>query len=96
MEVLVSYDVATDTTAGRRRLRMVAQICLGYGRKVQKSVFGCPINEMQYEQLRGRLLQCIDSEEDNLRIYRLIGARAQHVEVYGVNRYVDFNDPLVV
>ena len=28
MEVLVSYDVATDTAAGRRRLRRVAQICL--------------------------------------------------------------------
>jgi CRISPR-associated protein Cas2 len=31
MEVLVAYDVATDTAAGRRRLRRVAQICLNYG-----------------------------------------------------------------
>ena len=70
MEVLVSYDVATDTTAGRRRLRRAAQICLSYGQRVQQSVFECSINEMQYEQLRDRLLKCIDKEEDNLRIYR--------------------------
>jgi CRISPR-associated protein Cas2 len=96
MEVLVAYDVATDTAAGRRRLRRVAQICLDYGQRVQKSVFECSINEMQYETLRDRLLKCIDTEEDNLRIYRLIGAREQHVEAYGVSRYVDFSDSLVV
>ena len=96
MEVLVAYDVATDTMAGRRRLRRVAQICLDYGQRVQKSVFECSINEMQYETLRDRLLKCIDSEEDNLRIYHLIGAREQHVEAHGVSRYVDFNDSLVV
>jgi CRISPR-associated protein Cas2 len=72
MEVLVFYDVATETAVGRRRLRRVAQICLDYGQRVQKSVFECSINEMQYEQLRDRLLKCIDTEEDNLRIYRLI------------------------
>ena len=96
MEVLVAYDVATDTMAGRRRLRRVAQICLDYGQRVQKSVFECSINEMQYETLRDRLLKCIDTEEDNLRIYRLIGAREQHVEAYGVSRYVDFSDSLMV
>jgi CRISPR-associated protein Cas2 len=69
MEVLVSYDVATDTTAGRRRLRKVAQICLGYGQRVQKSVFECSINEMLYEQLRERLLKCIDTEEDMMWLY---------------------------
>ena len=96
MEVLVAYDVATDTAAGRRRLRRVAQICLDYGQRVQKSVFECSINDMQYETLRDRLRKCIDAEEDNLRIYRLIGAKEQHVETYGVSRCVDFNDSLVV
>ena len=37
MEVLVTYDVATDTAEGRRRLRHAAKICLDFGQRVQKS-----------------------------------------------------------
>ena len=96
MDVLVTYDVATETSAGQRRLRQVAQVCKNYGQRVQKSVFECSVNEMQYEKLRDRLLKCINKEEDSLRIYRLIGPKDRYVEAYGVNRYVDFRDPLVV
>src|SRR6266702_8868343 len=39
MELLVTYDVNTTTPEGRRRLRQVAQLCEGYGLRVQKSVF---------------------------------------------------------
>jgi len=41
IEVLVAYDVSTDTSDGRTRLRRVAKICEGYGQRVQKSVFEC-------------------------------------------------------
>ena len=39
MMVLVTYDVSTLTSAGRRRLRRVAKTCLNYGQRVQLSVF---------------------------------------------------------
>ncbi len=59
MDLLITYDVATDTAAGRRRLRHAAKICLDFGQRVQKSVFECSVNEMQYELLKDRLLfQC--------------------------------------
>ena len=96
MDILVAYDVATDTAAGRRRLRQVAQVCKDYGQRVQNSVFECTVNEMQCETLRHRLLKCINKEEDNLRIYRLIGPKERYVESYGIDRYVDFQGPLVV
>ncbi|HPQ94903.1 MAG TPA: CRISPR-associated endonuclease Cas2, partial [Thiolinea sp.] len=31
MLVLVTYDVSTETAAGRRRLRQVAKVCQNYG-----------------------------------------------------------------
>ncbi len=43
MDILVAYDVRTDTTAGRRRLRKVGLACLAYGQRVQKSVFECSL-----------------------------------------------------
>jgi len=45
MEVLVAYDVATEDSAGRRRLRRVAQACEAYGQRVQKSVFECVLSD---------------------------------------------------
>ena len=96
MDVIVAYDVATDTSEGRRRLRRVAQVCKNFGQRVQKSVFECSVSEMQLERLRNQLLQLIENEEDSLRIYRLVEPRERYVEAYGRSTYVDFDDPLVV
>lgn len=96
MEILVTYDVATDTPAGQRRLRQVARVCLDFGQRVQKSVFECSVNELQYERLRQQLLKRIDEEEDSLRIYRLQTPKEQFIEHYGIRREVDFRGPLVV
>ena len=96
MDVLIAYDVATETKEGQRRLRRVAQVCKDFGQRVQKSVFECSVNEMQFVLLRRRLLDCINADEDNLRIYRLVEPRERYVEAHGKNLYVDFNDPLVL
>lgn len=96
MELLVAYDVTTDTAAGRRRLRRVAKVCEGYGQRVQKSVFECLVNEVQHEQLLARLLAEIDATEDSLRVYRLREPREHFVQSYGRPHAFDLRDPLVL
>ena len=96
MKILVTYDVVTETAEGRRRLRKVAQVCKNYGQRVQKSVFECSVNEMQYERMLQALLKCIEEKEDSLRVYRLLEPLDRNIAAYGVNRYVEFEDPLVV
>lgn len=95
MYVLITYDVSTETSAGRKRLRRVAQTCKDFGQRVQKSVFECAVNDMQYEMLLQRLLTIIKEEEDSLRIYRLTEPKESHIETYGVDRKVDFDGPLL-
>lgn len=95
MQVLVAYDVSTETPEGRRRLRKVAQECLNFGQRVQKSVFECALNEMKLERFRARLLQHINEEEDSLRIYRLPEPKERFIQVWGRDHYVDFEGPLV-
>lgn len=95
MEVLVAYDVSTETAAGRRRLRRVANICLAYGQRVQKSVFECSLTVAQLEQLEQRLSDVIDAGEDNLRVYRLLEPRERHVHSYGRDPHMDFRGPLI-
>ena len=96
MEVLVAYDVSTETRAGQRRLRRVALVCLGYGQRVQKSLFECRVTAAQLEELEDRLCREIDDSVDRLRIYRLAGPRERFVKVYGVSPPNDFREPLIV
>jgi CRISPR-associated protein Cas2 len=94
--ILISYDVDTTTQAGRKRLRNICKACKAYGQRVQYSVFECSVTEEGYEMLIGKALSIIDQEEDSLRVYRLPGKREQLVTVYGKDRYIDFEKPLVV
>jgi CRISPR-associated protein Cas2 len=96
MNLLVCYDVNTETASGRRRLRRVAIVCKDFGQRVQLSVFECTVSETNLERLRQRLLQEIDPATDNLRIYRLSSQREEVVEAYGRDQYVDFTGPLVI
>jgi CRISPR-associated protein Cas2 len=96
MLVIVSYDVSTETKAGRRRLRRVARVCEGIGQRAQKSVFECRVDLMEFEELERRLLAEIDEGEDCLRFYRLTEPVELHVREYGKFRAVDFAGPLVL
>jgi CRISPR-associated protein Cas2 len=96
MLVVVTYDVSTETAAGRRRLRRVAKVCESTGQRVQKSVFECQVTEMQLEQLERRLLAEINQQEDSLRLYRITESAQARIIQYGVFRSIDFDGPLVL
>lgn len=96
MLVIVCYDVVTETKEGRRRLRRVARTCEGIGQRVQKSVFECRVDAMQFEALERKLLDIIDPDEDCLRFYRLTEPVDLHVKEHGKFKAVDFDGPLVI
>jgi CRISPR-associated protein Cas2 len=89
MMVVVSYDVNTQNTKGRRRLRRVAKACLDYGQRVQLSVFECLVEPDQFAVLKDRLLKEYKAEEDSIRFY-LLGKNWQNrVEHFGTKIPVD-------
>lgn len=96
MLIIVTYDVSTETRAGRRRLRRVAKACERIGQRVQKSVFECQVNDMQYEALERELLDEIDLTQDNLRFYRITEPIELRVKEYGCFHAIDYEGPLVV
>ena len=93
MLVLITYDVNTETGAGKKRLRKVAKQCVNYGQRVQNSVFECILDAAQCRKVKYLLEQIIDPERDSLRFYYLgnnyktkvehIGAKASY-EAEGV------------
>jgi CRISPR-associated protein Cas2 len=96
MLILVTYDVCTETRAGRKRLRQVAKACLNYGQRVQKSVFECKVNPAQMEILKSDLLGIIDEDEDSLRFYRIVEPLEKNVMEFGKFKAVDFEDTLII
>ncbi len=96
MHVLVTYDVSTETLAGKRRLRKIAEVCLDFGQRVQLSVFECSVNDMQFEELTRRLVGIMNEQEDSLRVYRLAQPKEQFLQVYGIDTAIDFDEPLIL
>ena len=71
MLVLITYDVNTQTEAGRKRLRKVAKECVNYGQRVQNSVFECVLDAAKCREVQYKLEQIIDKDKDSLRFYYL-------------------------
>ena len=95
MFVLVTYDVATTSRAGQRRLSRVAKICLDFGQRVQNSVFECQLPPDRFAELRHRLLATYDPQEDSLRFYFLGNNWRRRVEHHGIKPGVDLEGPLI-
>ncbi len=95
MMVLVSYDVAQDEH-GTRRLRKVAKICQGYGRRVQYSVFECLLDPDQWATLRAHLIGAIDKNYDSLRFYFLGANWRKRIEHVGAKDVPDPEAPMIV
>lgn len=93
--VLITYDVNTETSAGKSRLRKVAKQCVNYGRRVQNSVFECILDNAQSVRLKSILTDIIDEEVDSLRFYYLGNNYKTKVEHVGVNRGIAVDETLI-
>ena len=96
MLILVTYDVNTETSAGRARLRKVAKVCTNYGQRVQNSVFECLLDAWQYVELKAKIKKIINTEKDSLRFYELGNKYKNKVVHIGVHPDVAQDDILIV
>lgn len=95
MLVLITYDVNTQTEAGRKRLRKVAKQCLNYGQRVQNSVFECQLDVAKCRQVKAVLEELIDQDKDSLRFYYLGDKYKNKVEHIGAKAGFDVTAPLI-
>ena len=96
MLVLITYDVNTETSAGRKRLRQIAKQCVNYGQRVQNSVFECILDNAQCIMLKSILTDIIDENVDSLRFYYLGNKYQTKVEHIGVDRGLAADQTLIL
>lgn len=95
MLVLITYDVNTETSEGKARLRKVAKQCVNYGTRVQNSVFECVLDPAQCLLLKSMLTEIIDESKDSLRFYYLGKEQKAKVEQIGLSKGIDVQAPLI-
>ena len=96
MLILITYDVSTQTEAGRKRLRKVAKICQNYGVRVQNSVFECLLDPAQCKLLQAKLCAIMDPEKDSLRFYYLGTRYENKIEHFGCKQTYLPEEPMIL
>ena len=94
--VLITYDVNTESEAGKKRLVQVAKQCQNYGQRVQNSVFECILEPALLKQLQHRLAEIIDPKKDSIRYYYLGDQWQNRVEHVGAKKSINLEGPLIV
>ncbi len=96
MMVIVSYDVSTVDSAGRKRLRKVSKECQNYGQRVQNSVFEIDVDYGTFLKVKDNLLKLIDEKKDSLRFYYLGNNWKRRVEHFGVKESYDPEGVIII
>ena len=96
MMVLITYDVNTEDSGGRKRLRQIAKQCVNYGQRVQNSVFECVLDPAQYKTLQAKLCKLMDPQRDSLRFYQLGKETRDKIEHFGVKAGYDPTGTLIL
>ena len=96
MLVLITYDVNTEDSAGRKRLRQIAKQCVNYGQRVQNSVFECLLDSAQCKLLQAKLCAIMDPEKDSLRFYYLGKRYENKIEHFGCKQTYLPEAPLIL
>ena len=95
MLLLITYDVSTETSGGKKRLRQVAKQCMNYGVRVQNSVFECVVDASQARELKFKLQKIADPKTDSLRFYDLGNNYQNRIEHFGAKPTLDVEDALI-
>lgn len=73
---LVAYDITND-----RRLREIYREMLGWGSRLQYSVYLCDLTKPELIRLRRRLLDLIEPREDSVAIFDLGVPTSKHAVI---------------
>ena len=96
MMVLITYDVNTSDSQGRKRLRQIAKQCVNYGQRVQNSVFECVLDAAQCKELQHTLCSIMDEKKDSLRFYYLGNRYQTKIEHFGAKETYEAEGVLMI
>lgn len=89
---LAAYDIANPA-----RLRLVANCCEDYGRRLQQSVFLCDCSSETIQKLRDEVTEEMDPAADHFVLMALCQHCTGHITQHGVQKGLPgSSDPIVM
>ena len=76
--IIASYNISDPL-----RLNRVAKVMKDYGERVLKSVFECVLDEERYKEMKRKIEDLIEREEDSVRYYFICDKCLQLLEYLG-------------
>ncbi len=87
----ICYDIKDDSRRSR-----IAKALKDFGERVQFSVFEANLDPEQLERLKRRVSECLDLEEDTLRIYPLCASCSDKIEIIGQGTVTQDPDVIII
>lgn len=78
MFTIISYDIVED-----KRRTKVMKYLLGYGARVQYSVFECDLTPDQFAKVHKDLAGLVDIQTDSVRCYQLNATAIKQIKLIG-------------
>lgn len=74
----------------------MARLCQDYGQRVQNSVFECILSEVQLAELKNKLLNVMDTQNDSIRIYFLNRSENRRIITLGKDDSINVEGTLII
>jgi len=78
MKVVVAYDITNA-----KRLKKIADICLGFGIRIQYSIFECRLDQDQFDRLWNQLCSTADPTDDRIIAYPIYAREDRQTRTFG-------------
>ena len=91
MFYLISYDIKNT-----KRRTWISKLLLGYGERVQYSVFECEITHTELPGIMSKIKNIIDLTEDSIRIYYLTEELKQKIRIIGLGKITEYEEVYVI
>jgi len=79
-----------------RKRYKVAKVLLGYGRRVQKSVFECLVDDRNFMEMKEEVEKLIDFEKDSVRYYFLCKKCISAISITGCGTVSEDEDTIII
>ena len=96
MLVLITYDVNTETAAGKKKVTPSGKTMCKLWSASAEFVFECILDNAQCVMLKAKLTDIIDEEVDSLRFYYLGNQYKTKVEHVGVDKGIAADGILIL
>ena len=86
MYIIAMYDINTETSAGRKRLRQIFKLMKKYLIHIQNSVFEGELTKAKFEELKLKTMDIMEAKIDSVIFFKSRDIKWMDKDICGVEK----------